>query len=489
MQEQNFEKQVREKMEELSFLPSEPVWKNVEEQIRKKKDRRRVLFWLLPVLLLTGGVVTWTNKDGFFSGQKLTVSKNKQQKVSEQTPQAIQTPSSIKNTPTEDKATTLLQTTNEETPINKASKGVEENLYEQPAMSTKGLAKPLANVQNKKAAGRAGKQKAVQAEETIVPGNTTAVPSDNGSNEVQQQVPPSTASATPADEPEQESSKPDTATTQSLDVTKEIIKDTAAVSDTSAFKIADSKKKKGLKWTVHLASGVSGVVSSAFKFLPVASSGVNSNGQALFDQSFNLNMSNGPANMIIQYKPEVYSDFSFSAGADVRKAISRRLDLTAGLNYSYYSTRVYIGSKVSAATTLNRVGEQVKVNDYFLATGVRNEAYKNQYHFVDLPVGVDWKIFKRLPLQLHSGITLSRMVATNALYYSNQQNIFYEDNRVFRKTQVSLFSDLSYRVLKIRSGAFYLGPEVRVGLSNLLKKGAYGNQHLFFAGLNTHFDF
>jgi hypothetical protein len=35
MQEQNFEKQVQKKMEELSFTPSEPVWQKVEEEIRK----------------------------------------------------------------------------------------------------------------------------------------------------------------------------------------------------------------------------------------------------------------------------------------------------------------------------------------------------------------------------------------------------------------------------------------------------------------------
>jgi hypothetical protein len=57
MQEQNFEKQVKQKMEELSLTPSEPVWEKVEEQIRKKRDRRRFFFWLpLTVLLVGGGV-------------------------------------------------------------------------------------------------------------------------------------------------------------------------------------------------------------------------------------------------------------------------------------------------------------------------------------------------------------------------------------------------------------------------------------------------
>ena len=58
MHEQNFEKQVQQKMEELSLQPSAPVWQKVEEQIQKKRDRRRVLFWLFP-LLVVGGSTYW----------------------------------------------------------------------------------------------------------------------------------------------------------------------------------------------------------------------------------------------------------------------------------------------------------------------------------------------------------------------------------------------------------------------------------------------
>src|SRR5438309_10054205 len=45
-----FEKQVQQKMEELNFTPSEPVWLNIEKQIRNKKDKRRLFIWL-PILI------------------------------------------------------------------------------------------------------------------------------------------------------------------------------------------------------------------------------------------------------------------------------------------------------------------------------------------------------------------------------------------------------------------------------------------------------
>src|ERR1700712_2442705 len=70
----NFEKQVRQKMEELSFNPTPPVWQNIESQIRIKKERRRGIIWFLLILVLTGaglwygyGIETKINKNNFTS--------------------------------------------------------------------------------------------------------------------------------------------------------------------------------------------------------------------------------------------------------------------------------------------------------------------------------------------------------------------------------------------------------------------------------------
>ena len=55
----SFERQVQEKMDELQLVPSEPVWQNIEKQIRAKKDRRRFVLWMPVLFLLLGGGVWW----------------------------------------------------------------------------------------------------------------------------------------------------------------------------------------------------------------------------------------------------------------------------------------------------------------------------------------------------------------------------------------------------------------------------------------------
>ena len=48
------EKQVKEKVDRISFVPTAPVWEQIQKQIRQKKTSRRFLLWLPIIILLTG---------------------------------------------------------------------------------------------------------------------------------------------------------------------------------------------------------------------------------------------------------------------------------------------------------------------------------------------------------------------------------------------------------------------------------------------------
>src|SRR5260221_13813806 len=58
MPENEFEKKVQQRMEELEFTPSGEVWKEVEYRIRKEKKKRRIFFWLPLLSLALGGAIT-----------------------------------------------------------------------------------------------------------------------------------------------------------------------------------------------------------------------------------------------------------------------------------------------------------------------------------------------------------------------------------------------------------------------------------------------
>src|SRR6476659_1890733 len=75
-----FEKQVQQKMEELKLVPSDPVWQKVEMQIQKKKDRRRMILWIPLFLLIAAGL--WFGINEYSSTSSIHHLENKPQKQS-----------------------------------------------------------------------------------------------------------------------------------------------------------------------------------------------------------------------------------------------------------------------------------------------------------------------------------------------------------------------------------------------------------------------
>jgi hypothetical protein len=74
MHDPEFEKHVQKKMEELQFNPSGEVWTKVEQEIKKEK-RRRPLLWifLLGGLLLSAGY--WALVAGNKNNKQMNIAK------------------------------------------------------------------------------------------------------------------------------------------------------------------------------------------------------------------------------------------------------------------------------------------------------------------------------------------------------------------------------------------------------------------------------
>src|SRR5687768_1378433 len=71
MQENNFERQVQQKLNELKLDPSDSVWQHVYAKIKKEKQRRRglIIFPVLFIFFLCGG--TWLWFSGIHSTKEL----------------------------------------------------------------------------------------------------------------------------------------------------------------------------------------------------------------------------------------------------------------------------------------------------------------------------------------------------------------------------------------------------------------------------------
>ncbi len=78
MHENKFEKQVREKMNQLGFDPSDAVWTRVDQEINQEKKKRRPLFWIFFFTgLMLGAVGVYTVMQINYQGITKTMSSER----------------------------------------------------------------------------------------------------------------------------------------------------------------------------------------------------------------------------------------------------------------------------------------------------------------------------------------------------------------------------------------------------------------------------
>ena len=499
MQEQNFEKQVKQKMEELSLTPSEPVWEKVEEQIRKKRDRRRFFFWLpLTVLLIGGGV--WflpgiKGNDNFIA----VINKKQNDDTKENT-------STVKNTSTvNDIQKTKASTKEEEEQTTITSKNFQENenIFEatkkellpivtkkknkkehvnnrrnqknQTAntvnVSSKGLIlnkkpKRLATTNNT-ADGiqKPGKQK-INAEPGNKIINDESVSHDTIVNKhVEQNQPKNedtiikTASDLKANEKD------------SLSVQKDIAKNKNNFSKKWKFSIAAGLGRSGVNNGVGLFNGGAKSLEATNFFTPDRSS------------NFSQASSNVPAAASRPPSSQEKST-SFLIGILVKKQISKRSFLSTGLQYNFYSTQMEVGQNIMSDTV---VDQNKNVSSFYANSGSNFSDYHNKFHFISLPFSFDVQLLNKIPLDFHVGLSLQQLVETNALLYSSISQVYYQDESAFNKTHLFSELGLEYSFPLSKKLLFSVGPRVSYSHSQVIKESS--DRHLFSYGLVTEFIF
>ena len=459
MHEQSFEKRVQQKMDELSLTPSAPVWQKVEEQIRKKKERRRVLFWILPLLLVGGGAYWLLSGTGRTEAPVSSRPSNTSTNVA-----PVQAPAQpTENNPTNKNNQTTTKTNATSLPYRASG----ENNH---SLTTKSTA--TQNISSVQKANKPGKKRAtanvpvvtddeeeVVSEEAIV--KNEVLPNKITAKDTAAVV--ETETITTTEDPK----APEAAQTE----TKPQAADTTATSPTSATKPA---KKSKWSFAVHAEVGVTSIQSG---LIPMPST----------RDAFAAPASNTGGNPFFSVTPLLMENgLAYSIGFTARREISGRARITAGLQYTNYATRSNVGQAVRMDTVMVRQNRSVALNSYY-QSGSQNE-YTNNFHFVQVPVGIEYRLLKKAPLYLHSGATVARMIASDAILYDYNFNIFYKNKAAFQSTQLHLFTNVTYTVWKRNNKEVNLGPYAQYGLTEL-QKGAGKQNRIFSGGLRTQLSF
>lgn len=547
MSDHEFEKQVQARMGGLKLSPSEVLWPQVEKGIRRARRRRRIILWVPIMLLLIGGAA------GYFvfldkqstGNNHLTVQKNNHpsknstntENNSTQTPSGSTTADN-KNTADNKKVNGPGATQIPDSTIRDVSPTADDK---EPANKKK----DMEELKNKLAAKETGEKQAAISN-TKQPKPNYGVLSHKRINDLDYAEDPSSNDRVIApkknkktgNKGKQDNLNPDNAAAQitrqakAIGQEKDSTRQETLTIDSQADSIALAMAKQHDPVTAkepatkRTADKTSEQVTAKLPPAPPKKNRIPSKWQfgvqgnvggshisrsGLFDLFSKKNTvvedlaANQMANALPSYQgippaPKspsgVKTGKSFSIGGFIQKPLSKRLAISTGLQYTYFSVETKVGTQEYDPRLVNNAltGSQVVSNYYrgnsatVLAYWGGNEMqdYTNRYHFIELPVTLHTQLNKGkvLPVIWDAGIAVSYLYRTNALHYDGTNDVYYKDQDFFNPVQFSINSALNVELFSKKRHPVVVGPRVNYQLSNLLKKEVSSGQHLWSFGLN-----
>jgi len=490
MHDPEFEKQVRQRMEELKFSPSESVWSNLEKEITKDKSRKKPLLWFAFFLvtalagsfyfLLTPGYNYDNTHNNSNTGKKQSTEISLQ-KEKLQSAAGNDHPVSMN-----EKKTNQVKTN---TSLSAKPGEISNSLSVKNKKDTKAVIE-----KNIRTGNQIKQEKETLEQENVLAKNMLAknkkgsikniAPVDQN-NPIDDLLQKDMVADIESIAQKKHDYINDTVRTRDADAGSTIVAGKPAGliqkslnSDTASAgtaKVENKKSKNKEPWKIGFTggAGISSVYESLFKTGAIADP---------------VPYSTSISTPGISFTPSsIKAGLSFSAGFFVEKAISKKLFFSAGLTYHYYSTQIQTGDKVDSFITLNTSNAQFSTRGYYRQG--ETQSYTNHYHLLELPVAVAYRFNrnKNFPLFWEAGVSLAELIGSDAVHFDRQSGAYFKDNKLLNKTQFNIMTAL---MIGFHPGGhlyFQAGPQVQYGITNLLSASVGGKQHLFFGGIKIVF--
>jgi len=508
MHDPKFEKEVQQKMEELTFIPSEAVWTNVSLHIGRKKERRLApVFWisLLAGSLLLGAAglyLLYTHKE---HNSLVTIRANQDPKSTAILARPDKNSGgwaghqekfsrSSTGGALSDKSTATPSVSSGHAPENKTGialvdkQAISNSRHGQTSVIiTSKAGNTPANTGNTSAnkGSRSGRKTdgqmtgaSLQQAEASVPASTDPVYAEAGTATRNGQ---SLVELAPLDRDE----PGDLAALLKAPFLPNI-NSTAGLPGPGANRAAkNTNLHKKAVWEAGFTGGA-GFSTANERLIGAKTSNLMRDVVQPSSSFAGLAAAAAPSKT---YTSRTNADLSFLAGIFARRPLSRRVAVTLGLNLHYYSTKVEITEKggytsISAANSLFNATSYAAPAPSPAPPEERHESV-NQYYFLELPVSLQWQVNRspRMPLFWEGGLSVSRLMSANVLYFDVNSGTYFKDGRgITNSTQLSASTALLLG-LSFRGTRLQVGPQVQFGLTALTDERITGTKHLFYGGI------
>jgi hypothetical protein len=542
-----FEKKIQQQLQQFSLEPDSAVWTNVAAQIRKEKKRRRLIFfWLSASVLLSVALGSYlyissladvrmaiVKDQGNNEKETLQIpaDSNEENKIEKQKEEAVaatkdrqKDESKQKNSNNE---TTKNATENADVGkpasepkrsngriVNRVSdqQNIDNRMTRSDAIEQYTSARKQNNLSERSTASRdvatqqlvqkngvdSKHRKTVNGNYIIVsPGlkaeadvkqrstNTPAVLSSNNGLAKNESSKTSDSSSATSEASIPVTKVEDQKRNDQLTAKKEDVRPATKPEDgnknsnqieNTIKKVAASKAKRSIAFGFNVMAGVSDNVTS----FPVFAEE-----KALRDAFSSASPTGAVSTAFITVSDHFNSRASVGIGAFLQMPLRKKLSLNIGVNFHQYNTAMQVGAKVdSGATVREATLHKTTIVSSFYKPG-SSTTYKNKYHFIELPINVQWQLNKNnsRPFSFYAGVTPSILIGSKALLYNQSQTLYYRENLQYKKLQIFSQAGCMFAIANAKNYRYQLGPAFQYGLTNFTKSSIKTNEHLLFVGL------
>lgn len=458
MEQNNFEKNMQQKLGGLKIDPSESVWQNVEKRIEKKPQRKWLIFIIFFLLLFsfTGGY--WLlnlEKSNHFqnqrnSSQDIGISATKKNSSSNQflVPDKIDTNNVAfkkANTP----VTSIVSVAKNENPHKRKSR---KTFFLKKGSFKTGIQNVTASENEIK---KEPTEKARMLQNDLSHNKTDlAIHNEGEVNTVVQQS-------------KSDQNGRDSSIQLATIINQPAKKDTDLVVGSKKPPVTSHKNKWNFGITV---SGGMSLIGNEFL-------GIDNNNYSDYLSSPGTGSNSGPGTPLSHSPSAIKNSFAFITGVFAEKNISAKHKISIGMNYKYFSTLNTVGNKIDST--------QTAYNSSTIANAANN--HRNNFNYLELPVLLKFRLGNStsLPLYWQGGINISQLIGSNALQFQSAPGLYYNDNSFFNKTQLGFSTAISATIFSKQKTPVTVGPYFYYSSSRLSDKGLYGKKHFSFAGIRT----
>lgn len=445
MQADEFEKKIKNKLQEFALAPGEAVWDEVAQRINKEKMKRRVLvYWLAAGFILLAGVSAYLfiNKRENATGY-VDIKTNPEKESYKIKQNTNRTTSEFKKL---DKKT-FTKTT-----------AYKKNNNEVSVRKYQSVHQAFTQTENAKAFNKNFSEISKKDPKNIVirKEQTTELLSHKFYN------PYLTARI---------NDRTSLATNKNLTSQKDTFSN-------SNIKKSIAAKKQIRKWKAGF--NIYGGLSDNLSGLPGLDKSL------AYDAAPSNNATGGYTGYTQNITSNFKASFSFGFGFFVKKQLGKRVSLPAGIDYRLYKVTSRVGRSITLNSMIyDSVDQRYTSSNNYYRIG-DTASYSNNYHFLQLPVNLELQINKNLqkPFVVFAGISPGYIISSNALYTNGSANISYVDKQKFRKFSLSAQAGFSFPLIGSSAYLLSAGPTIQYSFTNLIKF-AGAEQHLSFAGIKA----